>query len=436
LQAIKKIEGKVISPLHLLDILIRFEDYKRTSTIAPRYHLKSTIFYGYLAWKLFRMEQIWNEWIYMSYTQDLAAYHTKRLKRYIDVLPQFFGQHQNLTDSESILYYKKDGRHFYCEPTGVLTFQRGKHPTGMLLDDILKDPQVKLDISQLIKIEKTFLEEIEQMPKEELHLVGTPQDQEDLFSKLETLSGWNCKRYDAIVDETKGIALWENNPNFCYKALMERKARIGDKAFMKEFRCMPVRGVEGFLNMITLDRIIKPRLKNYTLTHKPNLREFAYAGFDIGKKTHPSHLCVLGKDRKGRLIQLHSKWMDGWDYIDQLAYIKEIIKNFRIARLEYDDTRAEFEGFREKGELPGGMCGLAFTAKNKFTMATDLDRLITQDKIVLLNDTRQRRQLLNVDNDLKAVETDEGHGDCFFSLCLAVKAAGKGDRQMIYEIGG
>lgn len=436
MQAIEIIDGREHSfiPDHLVDIIIRVEDNAHTSTIAPRFHLKSTLFEAYICWKLYRNEHIWNEWIYMSYTQELGAYHTKRIKRYIDALPKFFGDYKNHTDSESILYYSKDGHSFYCEPVGILTFQRGKHPTGIICDDILKDPQVKLDISQLEKIARAFFEEIENMPKEELHLIGTPQDQDDLFAKLETKSGYNSKRYDAIVDETNHKALWENNPNFCYAALMERKARIGDKAFMKEFRCMPVRGAEGFLDMATLDRIINPRLKNYTLTRKPKLREFAYGGFDIGKKTHPSHLCILGKNRRGQFVQLHSKWMDAWDYIEQLAYIKEAIKIFRIARLEYDDTRAEFEGFREKGDLPGEMRGLAFTAKNKFTMATDLDKLITEDRIVLINDTRQRRQLLNVDNDLKAVETDEGHGDCFFSLCLAVKAAGKGDRQMIYEL--
>lgn len=422
MQAIKKIEGDFVSPFHLIDIAIRFEDYKRTSTVAPRYHLKSTIIYGYIAWKLYRMEHIWNEWIYMSYTQDLGAYHTKRLKRYIEALPQFFGKHKNLTDSESILYYEKDGRHFYCEPVGILTFQRGKHPTGMVLDDILKDPQVKLDISQLEKITKTFFEEIEQMPKEELHLVGTPQDQEDLFAKLETLSGYNCKRYDAIVDETKHLTLWNINPDFNWEGLEARRKRIGDKAFMKEFRCMPVRGAEGFISLPQFNSIVNKRLKNYELLRPPKLKNRnCVGGFDIGKKTHPSHLCVLA-EHKNSLVQLHSKFMDGWNYTDQIAYLKQAIEVFKIDALLYDDTRAEFETSNEQGDLPAEMKGVAFTSKSKFGMATELDKVVTNKTIQLLNDERQKRQILTVDCDLQAPETDEGHGDSFFSLCLAVQA--------------
>ncbi len=378
------------------------------------------------------MERFWNEWIYMSYTSDLSAYHTKRLKRHINALPEFFGDCQNFTESESILYYLKNDRYFYCEPVGVLTFQRGKHPNGMILDDILRDPQKRLDIIQLEKIKTIFFEEIEQMPTEELHIVGTPQDQEDLFSVLETKSDYNCKKYQAEVDSIKKKTLWETK--FTWEELQRRRALIGEKAYMKEFMCMPVRGEEGFLRLEMLNKIICNHLKNYDLIKPVRLSEHSYAGFDIGKKMHPSHLAVFGVNRKRELVQLHSKWMDSWDYVRQVAYCRQAIKTFGIGRLEYDDTRAEFEGFREAGDLPAEMLGVEFTAKNKFTMATAFDRLITQNRIKLLNDPRQKRQLLNVDNDLRAVQTDEGHGDCFFSICLAIKAFIKGQRKIIYEL--
>lgn len=358
----------------------------------------------------------------MSYTSDLGAYHTKRLKRYIHALPELFGECRNLTDSESILYYSRKGRYFYCEPIGVLTFQRGKHPTGMILDDILKDPQVKLDISQLEKITKTFFEEIEQMPKEELHIVGTPQDQEDLFAKLEGIEIYDCKRYDAEINSEKGIAWWQNNPEFNWASLKIKEQTIGHKAYMKEFRCTPVRGMEGFIGLNELNAIIKRKLKNYDLIRdvKLNKRD-VIAGFDIGKKTHPSHLCVL-TERNRELVQIHSKFMDGWNYIDQIAYLQEAIKKFGIDKLYYDNTRAEFEITFEAGDLPSEMEGIAFTAKTKFGMATELDKVITNKKIQLLADERQKRQILTVDCDLQAPETDDGHGDAFFSLCLAVLA--------------
>ena len=358
----------------------------------------------------------------MSYTSESAAYHTKRIKRYIDVLPELFGGYQNLTESESILYYRSlDNKFFWCEPTGILTFQRGKHPNGIICDDVLKDPQVRLDISQLEKITKTFFEEVEQMPKEELHLVGTPQDQEDLLSQLETKPGYNCKRYDAIVDSDKHITLWPGL--FSWDELEKRKKLIGEKAFMKEFRCRPVRGVEGFISLDEYNKIVNPNLVNYEISVVPQIEpnEDVYAGFDIGKKTHPSHLSVF-VIRNGKAIQIHHKFMDGWNYTDQLAYLGQAIEVFKINELHYDDTRAEFEECRERGELPSEMKGVAFTSKTKFAMTTELDKTVTNAEIELIADDRQKRQILSVDCDLEAPETQEGHGDAFFSLCLAVDA--------------
>lgn len=355
----------------------------------------------------------------MSYTSELGAYHTKRLKRHIEALPELFGEYRPLTDAESILSYEYQGRKFFCEPEGIMSFKRGKHPTGMICDDILKDPQVKLDISQLLKIAQAFFEEVEQMPKEELHLIGTPQDQEDLFAQLETKEGYNCKRYDAEVKE--GEAWWENNPMFNWQALKERENRIGKKAYQKEFRCMPVRGTEGYLSFDEVKGIINPQLINYSFNNIPNKLGLRVGGFDIGKKTHPSHLSVFEK-KNGKMIQLHSKFMDGWNYTDQIDYLSKVVKDFSMDALYYDDTRAEFEASDEQGKIPAEMSGVVFSAKSKFTMATELDKIVTKRNIELLSDERQKRQILTVDCDLKAPETSDGHGDAFFSLCLAVQA--------------
>lgn len=435
--AIKRIDGNYIIPEHLKPICGRLQFCKRTSTIAPRFHLKSTLVEAYIVWKLYRMEHNWNEWQYMSYTEESAAYHTKRIKRYIEALPELLGGYTDLTQSESILYYSSpEGRRFFhCEPTGILTFQRGKHPNGIICDDVLRDPQVRMDLSQLEKITRTFFEEIEQMPKEEIHLVGTPQDQEDLLSQLETKSGYNCKRYDAIVDAEKHITLWPGL--FSWDELEARRQRIGEKAFMKEFRCQPVRGAEGFLSPDEYNRIVNKELINYAITSRPELMaRRVYAGFDIGKKTHPSHLSVFDivkKHEKDKAIQIHSKFMDGWNYADQLNYLRQAIEVFDIDKLHYDDTRAEFEECRERGELPRSMKGVAFTAKTKFSMATELDRVVTNGELELIADDRQKRQILSVDCDLEAPETSEGHGDAFFSLCLAIDAW-KNRSKSIFEV--
>ena len=106
----------------------------------------------------------------------------------------------------------------------------------MICDDVLKDPTVKLDLSQLQKIDTAYHEEIENMPSEDLHLVGTPQDQEDLFYQCEQDLQYNSKRYVAEAYPDKKIALWENNPKYCWNELMKIKAK-SYKMYMKEFMC-------------------------------------------------------------------------------------------------------------------------------------------------------------------------------------------------------
>jgi hypothetical protein len=183
-----------------------------------------------------------------------------------------------------------------------------------------------------------------------------------------------------------------------------------------------------------MNTIVNKRLRNYVLNYPPTLKNRTIvAGFDIGKKTHPSHLSVFA-EVKGRLIQIYSKFFDGWNYTDQIEHLRQAIEVFKIDKLMYDDTRAEFEECRERGELPPEMEGVAFTAKSKFTMATELDRVITNKELKLLNDPRQTRSILSVDCDLKAPETSEGHGDAFFSLCLAVSAWKIASGVMIWQV--
>lgn len=370
-------------------------------------------------WRLFQIHGKWNEIQYMSYTASLGSYHTKRIKRYIAELPELYGDYTDLTDSESLLYYGYDNKRFFCEPTGILTAMRGKHPDEVICDDILRDPEVKLDTIQLEKLAEKFFEVIEQMPKKALHLVGTPQDFDDLFAKVERLKSYNCERYDAEVCE--GVAWWDGL--WPWAKLQERKATIGVKAYNKEFRCHPVRGEEGYVSYEDYCRIARRHLKNYSFTRPPKFKtgRCVTAGLDIGKKTHPSHLSVLAEHNK-RLVQVHSKFMDGWAYYDQIAYCREAIKAFGIDRLYYDNTRAEFEESSEKGELPGEMEGIAMTGKSNFMYATELDKLVTQGRVQLVTDDRQKRQILSVDCDLKAPSNSEGHGDSFFSLILAIGA--------------
>jgi len=434
---VKRVEGKFDYSDHLVLWCKIIQSCPRTLLESARFHLKTTISLGYLAWRIYRMrEEIvtpYSEWLFLAYREDLAAYQLKRLKRYIDYLPEYFGDFERLTIAETYVHMGWKKKQFIIEPEGILAFKRGRHPDGVIADDILKDPQARLDISQLKKVEQAFLEEIEPMPKHELHVFGTPQDKEDLFAKLKQMESYKCFQFPAIKSESKKEVLWESK--FSFERLQQIRKDIGDKAFNKEYMCRPVRQEEAFLKADKIEAISKLKKNFPVIGAEPyKFRDYCYGGLDIGKKSHPSHLFVMGVDRKKRLAQVHSKWMDGWDYKDQIEYCRQAIRVFNIERIYFDNTRAEFEGFMENETLPDEMKPLVMGSKVQWEMASALDAIITQNRLLLLNEGRQKRQLLAVDNDLKAAANSEGHGDCFWSLCMAVKAFTKGENPLVWEV--
>ena len=416
-------EDVYITPTHQASSAVRMQKHKKTSQVEPRFHLKSTLAEAYVAWKLYRMEHRYNEWMYMSYTAGLGAYHTIRIKRHIRAIPELFGDYDDMTDSASVLHYGIGDREFVCEPEGILTAKRGKHPHGIIADDILRDPEVRLDLTQIQKLGQKFFEVVESMPKEEMHVLGTPQDREDLFFQLEQLPPglYDTQRRSAEVDPEYKISLWPGL--FPWLELMNRKATIGAKAYNKEFLCVPSRTEEAFISIAEMDSITASHLKNYDIYKAPSLKaRTIVAGWDLGKKRHPAHFSVLAAKDKGKLLQIHSKFFDGIDYIEQLAYIEAAIGAFNIQKIKADNTRGELTMDEERGDLPREMELETFTGKNKFSMAAGLDRRIQRKGIKLIADQRQRGHFLSIDNDLQGPSTIEGHGDAFFSNLLAVAA--------------
>ena len=63
--------------------------------------------------------------------------------------------------------------------------------------------------------------------------------------------------------------------------------------------------------------------------YKKSIDEQLFAGFDVGKKRHPSHL-VIFRRIGDKLEQIHQSWLDGWSYSDQIQYLNDVAENFPI----------------------------------------------------------------------------------------------------------
>ena len=61
-----------------------------------------------------------------------------------------------------------------------------------------------------------------------------------------------------------------------------------------------------------------------------------------------------------------------------------------------------------------------FNVKTNNAMAVSLNTIVRENRCALIDDVRQIDQLLQVNNDLQAIESPQGHGDSFWSNALAL----------------
>lgn len=401
---------------HLFTWGERIQNNKRTATLSARKHLKSTLIYAYLMWRILRMKDS-EDWLYMSYTEPLSRYHTTNIKRLVQRNPFFTGI-KDLTQAESHLKYSWNGTDvFSVQPASIMRFNRGWHGYGVIADDILADPTSELNFTIINTINNTFFEEVLSLPIEggELHLVGTAQHQEDLFFKIrEKASSFNWGMYPAILNETERKTLWEEM--FSFERLIEiRDTEIGEKAFKKEYLCSPVWTEESYFKPEEINPLIDKDLRNVIGNDSE-----AFAGLDIGKVRHPSHLTVFSYSR-GLIMQIYMLFMDGWDYTKQVELINSLIPKLNIKKIYYDDTRGELESFAEQGIIRRGIwVPVKFTQYEKTRLAANFQKTVMQGNLRLQASERQRRSILSVNNNLDAIETPDGHGDAFWSIALAL----------------
>lgn len=404
----------------------RLQDNKMTIRVSARDHMKSMSFYGHIMWKIYRMHFMTRgrEINYFSYNYTMAAYHCAKIKTAVACNPFFADVIDNKEQAESILSYQwdSDGPKITITPRGLMEFKRGIHCDDVYVDDPFQDPENKLVPTKITKINDVMKKQIMDMYQQELHVVGTAQTKSDFFFDPEFTHRFHVAVEPAVVDDEKKISLW---PEWMpYEELMAKKRERGEKVFNQEYLCSPVYSEESYVTEDTYDRCVNHSLKNWTIEewekqeHEDRDR---VGGYDIGKKTHPSHFAVFeyNADAK-KWQQIHSKWLDNWDYNDQREYLERACNAFDLYELRYDATRGEFEAFEERNELPAEMTPVVFTHRRKHAMAGDLDKAVSNGDVEFLDDRRQRSQILTVNNDLQAPETPEGHGDSFWSVCLAL----------------
>ena len=407
----------------------------RLCVMAPRAHLKSTVLgKAFALWHLFRTRPgDLTDIMYFSYKAQLATEQVEQLLRLIQTNP-YCRHWKNLKPSSStqVNYLIDFGLgpigEGHVRAEGIMSATRGRHPKVTICDDILSDFANPLTGHELQRISRVFRQAIMSLPAnpdDPLLVVGTPQSYDDILYELARSEEFLWLMYPAIIDHVNQVTQWPEK--FTFSRLNVIRREIGNLAFEVEYQLMPVSTTDQFFTRDDLLPIIDGAMPAWDLS-VPLVTDGlgVYGGFDVGRLVHPSHVCVLLELPSGTLVQVYQEFMDHLHYGEQVRRLNHVAESLRLSRGYYDAT---YNALDDRGLSPKWR-GRAFTRKLKADMATLLEKRVHAESdrpsLILLNDARQLRQLLTVDKQLKAATSVEGHGDAFWSLGLAVKAAEDG----------
>ena len=413
---------------YIEEVITGMEEHKWTMDVSARDHFKSTRLYAEVMYDLFTT-QTDLECRYFSYQAGMSGYHLGKIKRMIEQNPFFHPKmfiDQSPTSLSVLRYTTPNGAIYEARPEGLLSFKRGIHAERIYVDDPLKDPENKLAPTVIHKINNVIKLEIFPMVKKGgyYRVVGTPQTNHDFFFDKGLQRRLHTNIRPAIKSEKKKEVIFPEWKS--YEELNDIRKTIGEKAFNQEYMTKPAYSENSYIERKDLNKCVDIELEDYE--NKPYQRPDGVdivAGFDIGKKAHPSHFAIFERTinpetNQYQYKQIHQKFLDHVEYKDQVEYINLAVEKYEIDILRYDNTRAEFEAFAEQQLLPKCMIPVQFNMRTNNLMAVSLNKIIQEERVKFIDEERQIDQILQVNNDLKAIESPLGHGDSFWSNALAL----------------
>jgi len=389
--------------------------------VLPRFHFKSTILgHAFSVWRLLKAKRDMSI-LYLSYSDGMARYHLQEINKTINRNPQLLDMMDNRSPKADYSFrYHVNKKPVEIMHGGLFSFKRGMHVNGALIaDDVLRDPENPLNTGQITKVEDHFMTESLFIPLKGVPVIvlGTPMMPGDLLSNLQKDDRFKSRVLPALDPTPDRRVLM---PELYSEKWLLDQQKARPKSFASEFLLVPHFATEAYFSEDDIVKCEDETLKSYSAhqTFKTEAGDQLFAGFDVGKKRHPSHL-VIFRRRGDKIEQVHQSWLDGWSYSDQIQYLNEIAENYNLEKGYIDNTRGELE---DRG-LDHVWHSMTFSQKSKRTMAQIFEEYVYSDNLTLIKDERQKQQILSVSNDLKAPETPMGHGDAFFSIAMALQAA-------------
>jgi hypothetical protein len=253
LPAVSAVEGDLVEAPHLRSWAELLERHRFVAIIAFRGSLKSTLAKAVVAHALRSHARGAYDAVYYSATVDLARWHLRRLKLYLESLAPSWGW-RDATAGEAVLRYERSGAIFSCEPAGLDQASRGRRGNLLVLDDV-SDPKKLASMADIQRALEALQRRILPLLKDRaarVLLVGTPLIEGDVIAWAEKNPEFMTVRLPALLPD--GSPAW---PGKYPREELERIRRlVGERSFNAEYLLHAVAPTDTFLPPDVVERAI------------------------------------------------------------------------------------------------------------------------------------------------------------------------------------
>jgi hypothetical protein len=253
LPAVSAVEGELVPAPHLSQWAELLESTRFVCIVAFRGSLKSTLAKAVVAHALRSHARGAYDCVYYSATVDLARWHLRRLKLYLEALAPSWGW-RDATAGEAVLRYERAGAIFTCEPAGLDQASRGRRGNLLVLDDV-SDPKKLASMADIGRALEALQRRILPLLKDKsarVLLVGTPLIEGDVIAWAEGNPEFATVRLPAILPD--GSLAW---PQKYDRAELEKiKRLVGERSFNAEYLLNAVAPTDTFIPPDVLEKAI------------------------------------------------------------------------------------------------------------------------------------------------------------------------------------
>jgi hypothetical protein len=353
--------------------------------MAPRDHGKShSLVRAYALWKA-KYDHWTREIIILGPDLPSAIENLDKMRQMMDAAPTFADilpkRIRRAPDSRSEMELG-NGKNIKAKGWGSPL--RGRHPQLIIMDDVVNEMN-----SHTTEARKDLLTRFNEVIipmkdkgttrarnrgfSSQIVIVGTAQDQQDLYHDLQRHVEYVGDRLEAVKDEANRIPLWPER--YSYDDLMSIKRRIGSLAFSKEYMNRPLSD-ETTIFPTTLFTPCFDRELSYQRSYTGGNPVYLGVDFSVPGSTDGDWtvIMVIEHDRKANLFTLLYYWRDRPDLIKkQLDAIEYCCQVFQVTIGFLEDNLFQGiyrEHFRTKTTLP--LRGHTVNTHNKRSMETGI----------------------------------------------------------------